>query len=161
VTPAEAYCELCDLPLAHCVHGAPPPPPPAAKPAAKKPAAKKASTPKAAATSRRTTKSEPAVSVRRTGRTRTPQAQLRPHIVLVLQEFGGRAHGDDVLAELELRLADVLLDGDREKAPTGDVRWRLNARRERKAMTDDGLMLPPREPGVWELSAEGRAVSYE
>lgn len=155
----EAYCELCDLPLAHCVHGAPPPPP-AAKPAAKKAAPKRAATTKPAAT-RRSSSSGPAVSVRRTGRTRTPQAELRPHILAVLQENGGRQHGDDVLAELELRLSDVLLEGDREKAPTGDVRWRLNARRERKAMTDDGLMLPPREPGVWELSAEGRAFSIE
>ncbi|MFC6287594.1 hypothetical protein ACFP3Q_14500 [Nocardioides sp. GCM10027113] len=157
---SDAYCEHCDLPLATCVHGAPPPPPPApaAKPAKKATPRRTASA--GTATTRRTS-SEPKVSVRRTGRTRTPQAELRPHILAVLQEYGGRARGDDVLTELEVRLDDVLLDGDREKAPTGDVRWRLNARRERKAMTDEGLMVPPREPGVWELSAEGRAASYE
>ena len=45
---------------------------------------------------------------------------------------------------------------DRQKAPTGEVRWHATARSERKAMIDAGLMAGGK-PGIWELTSEGRA----
>ena len=37
--------------------------------------------------------------------------------------------------------------------------WRYAARLERKAMLDDGLIMPPRQPGVWELTELGRSTT--
>jgi hypothetical protein len=55
-------------------------------------------------------------------------------------------------------MADVLLDRDKQKSPTGEVRWQTAARAERKAMTDEGLIVAA-QPGVWQLTERGRAAS--
>lgn len=94
------------------------------------------------------------MTTRQVERKWTPHAELRPLILRILREYGGRLEADDLLIELEIRLEQVLTSGDREKTPQGEERWHTATRRERKALTDDGLLVPAR-PGVWELTQQG------
>ncbi|WP_205471584.1 hypothetical protein [Nocardioides sp. SYSU D00038] len=142
---AEDYCELCDLPKSTCIHGQPPPPPPAPAVRTPRPRASRATTSR--------TTSTPAAPVRKPSLL-TDQAAFRPHILQVLSEHGGRLDQADVLEALGQRMDDVLRDRDRTTAPTGEVRWQIAARKERKAMIDEGLMRPA-TPGVWELTEKG------
>jgi hypothetical protein len=127
--------------LSQCVHGRPPPAPPAkATPAPRQPAKPRA---------------RAGVAVKQTvAPRRTPQKEFRPFILGILQESGGRQETEKLFTELERRMEPVLRAADHEQVNQGEVRWRYAARLERKAMLDDGLMLPAR-PGVWELSAKG------
>lgn len=145
---AEDYCDLCDLPLSTCIHGMPAPPP------APAPAARAPRTPRATATRKplRTATSKPSPV-----RKRTEQETFRPFIVRLLQAEGS-LETQEVMELLGERMAEVLLERDRQKAPTGEVRWHTAARAERKAMIDEGLMVAA--PGVWELTERGRLVSY-
>ncbi|NYD43166.1 hypothetical protein [Nocardioides panaciterrulae] len=156
MTSSEDYCELCDLPLSQCVHGRPPTPP-AEKPA---PAAARTTTRTSRTTSRTTTR---AASPTATGRAtvssrpprRTPQREFRRHILGALQDSGGRADVEDLMAEVARRMEEVLRPADHETVNQGELRWRYAARLERRAMQDEGLMVPPSRPGLWELSDAG------
>jgi len=148
----EDYCELCDLPLSTCVHGRPPPPPPPA-PVRKARAAREAPVrSRAASGSSRPAPAE--VSTRRVTRKWTPWEEFRPHVLAILRENDGRLDADDLMLELEIRLESVLTPGDRENAPQGGERWHVAVRRQRKALADEGLLVPA-QPGVWELTAKG------
>lgn len=151
---AEDYCDLCDLPLSTCIHGMPAPPP-AAVPAARSPRATAPRRPSArivgSSTASTTRKPSP---VRR----RTEQEAFRPFIVSLLKDEGALETAE-VMEMLEERMAEVLLERDREKASTGEVRWHTAARAERKAMIDEGLIVPA-QPGIWELTERGRLGSY-
>ncbi len=142
------YCELCDLALSQCVHGRPPAPPPAAPP--KKAPAPRTRTTRNPAGSGAST----GVSTRRVQRKWTPHDEFRPHLLGILRENDGRLDADDLMLELEIRLEDVLTPGDRETAPTGEERWHTAVRRQRKALADEGLLVPA-QPGVWELTPKG------
>lgn len=146
---ADDYCELCDLALSQCVHGQPPPAPVVA-------VGRATPQPRARAVSDRPAKPRvsKAVTSRRVERKWTPHAELRPHILRVLREHGGRLEADDLMLELEIRLENVLTPGDREQTPQGEERWHTATRRERKALTDDGLLVPA-QPGLWELTPAG------
>jgi hypothetical protein len=100
------------------------------------------------------------VSVKHTARKRTPQKDFRPHLLAILQEHGGRLDRDDLLAQVQERLDGVLLDGDREQTETGEVRWHATVRFERKAMVDDGLLVPA-QAGLWQLTPEGSDAAAE
>jgi len=76
---------------------------------------------------------------------------LKPLIILVLQEAGGALEADAVFTELESRLGDRMLAGDRERTPEGELRWRYAARRARQALIAEGAMTKGR-PGVWQLA---------
>lgn len=76
---------------------------------------------------------------------------LAPLILDVLRDAGGELDGDEALARLEDLVGDRLLDGDREKTPDGELRWRYAARRARMALVADGSMRKDR-PGVWALA---------
>ncbi|RLV50402.1 hypothetical protein D9V37_04970 [Nocardioides mangrovicus] len=142
---SEEWCDHCDLPLATCVHGRPPAPPAAAapKPARQPRARREPAAPRKKATA--------GVVVRRSARTMTPAASFRPHILAVLDEHDGECEAEALLAALHERMEPELLEQDLAIV-NGEVRWRQTARRERAAMTTDGLLAPPRTPGVWELS---------
>lgn len=137
------YCDLCDLPLSTCVHGQPPPPP----------VAKKAPAP------RRTTSAKTVPGTATTWTRRTPQATFRPYLLGILQDHGGSREMEALMGDLVSRMDGVLREADHELVNQGELRWRYAARLERKAMVDDGLMLPPQQPGVWQLSPEGLATS--
>jgi hypothetical protein len=147
----EDYCELCDLPLSTCVHGRPPPRPP--EPVRKAPAAR--ATPvrsRAAGASSRAAADD--VSTRRVPRKWTPSEEFRPHVLAILRENDGRLDAEDLMLELEIRLEGVLTPGDREQAPQGGERWHVAVRRQRKALADEGLLVPA-QPGIWELTPSG------
>lgn len=146
---ADEYCDLCDLPKANCVHGMPPAPPPAARPAPARATVRRASTPRAAKAA------APAAPVRRAPRRWTPPEAIAPVILAVLDEAGGELPADDVLAAVEGRIAEHLLEGDRQLTPEGELRWRYAARRARQQLVQQGLMTKSR-PGIWELTAAGR-----
>lgn len=138
---SETFCELCELPLSTCVHGRPPVVPTAP--------VKRAAAPRKRAAS---TTSARGPVVRRRSATRTAQADFRPHIQAVLRENDGALEADLLMDALAARLADDFLPEDLQRLSSGEIRWRQSVRFERKAMTDDGLMHPPRTPGVWELN---------
>lgn len=69
----------------------------------------------------------------------------------MLEAAGGVLDTDDVFSALESRLADDLLDGDRQLTPEGELRWRYAARRARQSMIKDGVMSKG-APGVWALA---------
>ncbi len=145
---AEDYCDLCDLPLSTCIHGMPPPPPPPA------PAPRTPRSPRATATrkpaARVTSSAPPPVRVR------TEQEAFRPFILALLKDEGSLETAE-VMELLADRMAEVLLDRDKQKAPTGEVRWQTVARSERKAMIDEGLIVAA-QPGIWQLTDRGRAT---
>ena len=150
---AEDYCELCDLPLSQCVHGMPAPPPAPAPP----PRASRVSTTRAPRTS--TSSSGSASAARPPSRPPsrvTDQSAFRAQIVRILK-LEGSLETEDMLLELEMAMEDTLQERDKQKAPTGEVRWHATARTERKAMIDEGLMVGGK-PGIWELTTAGRAV---
>lgn len=142
----EEYCELCDLPLATCVHGMPPAPEPVKAPPKASPVTRRRTTASSAPSS--------AAPARTAPRRRTDKADFKPVIVAVLQEAGGEQEAELVLTALEERLADVLKPGDHETGPTGEVRWRTAARWARKELADEGLLVAP-QPGVWALTDAG------
>ena len=144
---AEEYCDLCDLPLATCIHGMPKPPPSPA-PSARAP---RTAAPRASAVRTTTAASRPPSKV-------TDQSAFRPHIVRILKQEGA-LETEDMLLELEMAMEDELRERDRQPTPTGEVRWHQSARMERKAMIDAGLMAGGK-PGVWELTEAGRSVAY-
>ena len=142
------YCELCDLPLSQCVHGRPEPTPP--------PVVKKAPAPRAKAAPRVPgTRSTAAPTRPSAPRKWTAPEELRPAILLTLQEAGGELDVDDVFDALEERVGDLLRPGDRETNPQGELRWRAAARKARRSLMDEGL-LAEAAPGVWRLTDRGR-----
>jgi hypothetical protein len=145
----EDYCELCDLPLSTCVHGRPPPRPP--EPVRKAPAAR--ATPVRSRAAGASSRADD-VSTRRVPRKWTPSEEFRPHVLAILRENDGRLDADDLMLELEIRLEGVLTPGDREQAPQGGERWHVAVRRQRKALADEGLLVPA-QPGIWELTPRG------
>jgi hypothetical protein len=141
MTAPEAYCELCELPLAQCVHGQPPPP----KPEPKAPAPRKRATPKPRVAG---------TTAKPVARRWTPPDALKPLILTVLAEAGGELDADELFLELEIAAEDRLLPGDRETTPEGEPRWQYAARRARMALIDEGLMTKG-VPGVWKLAGPG------
>lgn len=142
------YCELCDLPMATCVHGRPPPEPaPVRRPAAP-----------ARGVTRRTARPVPGTPPRRVQHRWTPPDALKSPILAVLQDAGGELESDDLFLELEIAVEERLLAGDRETTPEGEPRWQYAARRARQALISEGLMTKGR-PGVWALTPAGRRTS--
>jgi hypothetical protein len=144
---ADEYCELCDLPRSQCIHGLPAPTP-APAPARKRTATTRPKPVKRVATT--TAAARP--------RRWTPPEAIRPHVLHVLREAGGELEAEDVFKRLEERMADSLLEADRELTPEGELRWRFAARKARQALIVDGLMAKSR-PGLWELTPAGLAES--
>ncbi len=150
VASDDDYCELCELPLSQCVHGRPAPVPPEPEP--RSASAPKTRVPRAAA---RVPGSPltPTVRTSTAPRRWTAPEEFRPVILATLDEAGGRLDADEVFDRLEERLGDRLRPGDRESNPQGELRWRAAARRARKALIDDGLLVGA--PGAWELTEAG------
>ncbi|NYG58594.1 hypothetical protein BJ980_001517 [Nocardioides daedukensis] len=81
----------------------------------------------------------------------TPPEELAVAVVVVLTEAGGELSNADALAALEEMLGDRLTEGDREKSPTGELRWHLAARKARQSLIADGRMVKSK-PGTWTLA---------
>ena len=123
----------------------PPPPPPKPAPTTRV---------RTTQTRARVTRSASAPAPRPASRT-TPQAAFRPYILEALRDAGAPLETDEVMLELEIRMEEVLRERDREKSPTGEVRWQTAARVERRAMIDEGLIVAA-QPGIWQLTERGR-----
>jgi hypothetical protein len=139
MTAHDAYCDFCDLPMAHCIHGQPPAPKPVVKPSVKP---KKRAVAKSPA---------PGRADRPVNRRWTPPEVLKPLILEVLRDAGGELEADELFLDLEILIEHRMLPGDRERTPTGEPRWQYAARRARVALIDDGLMTKG-TPGVWKLA---------
>jgi hypothetical protein len=145
MSATDDYCELCDLPKSQCIHGQPPP---AATPPTKAPAT--------AATRRTSPTRTPGAPARSVNRRWTPPADLKPSILVVLEDAGGELDVEDVLERLETRLADSFRAGDHETTPNGELRWHYAARRARQELIDEGLISRGR-PGTWTLASDEAA----
>jgi hypothetical protein len=149
------------------VHGRPEPAPAPRQPAARERAPRQPAAPRPRRTATPAPEPGPPRLRRRAtltnaARKRTPQAEFKPWIVQLLQEAGGEQHGDQLFAALEERMQEILVPGDFDPVPPqNEARWRYNARWARKALVDDGLLAPPARPGVWELTAAGRAITVD
>ncbi|WP_235734892.1 hypothetical protein [Nocardioides alcanivorans] len=139
------YCEMCDLPLSQCHHGRPPAPEPVAQP--KAPAPRKT---KAPSTPRARKSTEPPVATRSAVRKWTSSEELEPLILQLLEEADGELDNDLALAAIEERLEEHFRSGDRDRTPTGELRWQLAARKARQSLIRQGLMTKER-PGAWTL----------
>lgn len=154
--------------LISCPHGAPPPPPPPApEPKASRVRTSRVAEPGAPSTEVRSSvprtsgtrvPGSPAPApVRRSPITkpgRTPQAAYRPYLLSVVAAADGRIEREPALDALARRMADVLQRDDLAVGPSGELRWRTAAQKERRAMVDAGL-LRSGGPGVWELTRTG------
>ena len=78
---------------------------------------------------------------------------FKPLIVSVLEEAGGALETDEMFLELETAADELLLPGDRETTPEGELRWRYAARRARQALIKEGVMTRDGGPGVWQLES--------
>jgi len=107
--------------------------------------------PKAPAAPRVRKSNDPPVTTTNTVRKWTPPEQLEPLIIQLLTEAGGELTNDAALAAIEERLADHFRSGDRDRTPTGEMRWQLAARKARQSLIRQGLMTKER-PGAWTLS---------
>ena len=85
---------------------------------------------------------------------RTPQRDFRRPILEALTGMGGRGPAEDVLTQVHDRMKRRLSTFDHTSISTGEERWRVYARWERKNMELDGLITGPR--GVWEMTDKGR-----
>lgn len=138
------YCDRCDLPLDQCVHGRPEP--------VVVPKVVELKTPPAP---RRAKPAQPRVETRRVPAARsTSQTAYRQALLEVMRDMGGRGEAEEILTEVERRLAPRLRDRDYEEVQ-GEARWRRAARFERKDMVEAGLIEPVIERGVWQLTPAG------
>lgn len=165
---SDAWCDHCDMSLISCPHGAPPPPPPPApEPKASRVRTSRAAEPGTPSTAVRSTAPRASATrvpgapapapVRRSPITkpgRTPQAAYRPYLLSVVAAADGRIEREPALEALGRRMADVLQRDDLAVGPSGELRWRTAAQKERRAMLDAGL-LRSGGPGVWELTRAG------
>lgn len=140
---SEDYCDLCDLPRSQCIHGRP------------VPTVQKAATPARSATTGRVAVRRSPVPDKPVTRRWTPPEAFKPLVLEVLERAGGELEAEELFAELEIASADLLLPGDHEKTPEGELRWQYAARRARLALIEEGLMAKVR-PGVWQLARTRR-----
>lgn len=164
---ADAWCDHCDMSLVSCPHGAPPPPPPA-EPAPRstgsttttRRTSEPVRTPRAPAARSRVPGTPAPAPVRRAPVVkpgRTPQPAYRPYLLTILADHDGRLERERVLDEVGRRMADVLQPADLGIGPSGEVRWRTAALKERRALGDAGLV-GSGGPGLWELTSDGYAT---
>ncbi|MGA2412798.1 MAG: winged helix-turn-helix domain-containing protein [Candidatus Sulfotelmatobacter sp.] len=87
----------------------------------------------------------------------TPQSEYRLPILEALRELRGSGAADDVLKLVFKKVEGMLKPIDLELMEnSGEQRWRLNARFERKNLALDGLLKPDSPHGVWELTERGK-----
>jgi hypothetical protein len=87
----------------------------------------------------------------------TPQSAYRLPIVQSLREMHDKGLAADVLKAIYKKLESKLKPADLEPMEnTGEPRWRLQARFERKNMALDGLLKPDSPRGLWELTEKGK-----
>ena len=97
----------------------------------------------------------PEATVLPSDRRANPQREFRRPILEALVGVGGRSQAEAVLTHVHERMKRRLSKFDHTTISTGEERWRVYARWERKNMELEGLITGPR--GVWEITDKGRA----
>jgi restriction system protein len=87
---------------------------------------------------------------------RTPQSAYRIPILEVIEELGGSARANKVLAKVGRRMRASFRSSDQQRISSGLPRWKNAAMWERKAMVDDGLLSAESPRGIWELTLKGK-----
>lgn len=90
---------------------------------------------------------------------RTPEEKFRLPILESLIELDGSASYEQVLELVEQKLEAVINDYDCESLP-GDpkmLRWKNTAIWCRNALVREELLTPDTQPGIWQISEQGRA----
>jgi len=96
---------------------------------------------------------------RRSSEKITTEKDYQIPILAILVSFGGRAHVQDVLPEVERRMRAQLKPDDYEPVPSGEIRWQNAARWSRNTMarkTKPPLLNPSSPHGWWEITEAGR-----
>ena len=76
-------------------------------------------------------------------------------MIQVLVEFGGSAHCSKILDRMQELLEGQLLAGDLEmRGRAGEPVWRNNARWERQAMINEGILRNDSKFSYWELNPD-------
>ena len=77
-------------------------------------------------------------------------------ILETLMELGGKGRAGNVLDRVFEKLRDKMTEDDLERLPSGEARWRKNARWAEYFMVREGLLNPNSPRGIWEVTKEGR-----
>lgn len=86
----------------------------------------------------------------------------RPVILRVLKQLGGKGETEEVCRRVFEETSAQLRPGDlRSTLSSGEPHWRNRVRWERREMAKDGLLLPSRRHGLWELSDDGWRAANE
>jgi hypothetical protein len=89
----------------------------------------------------------------------TQPREYRIPIARALFELGGGGQAEDVLRNVFQDMKGKLKPVDLEDLPqSGEPRWRLYARFERKNMLTDSLIKPTARQGLWELTDKGMTL---
>jgi hypothetical protein len=123
-----------------------------------------------------TSSSEPAASGRpntrkrapgRTRGRRAPSHEILPEsdyigpLLQVLAEKGGSAHASEVVEEVGTRLGARLTSLDKERLPSGGIRWQNRMQFARLRLAEEGLIERNTRRGVWALTDAGMAKASE
>jgi hypothetical protein len=83
------------------------------------------------------------------------QEEYELPLLQVLLEAGGRAPSREAIDAIEPRIAEKLTEVDRDRLPSGELRWRNRTQFARLALVDSGDIKKDSPRGVWELTEKG------
>lgn len=98
---------------------------------------------------------------RNRGQRRASDGELLPleryslPILEAIRELGGESPTDTVIDLVGEKLKDDLTPADKEKYPSGMVRWRNRTQWQRKELVNEGLLDPTAPRGMWRLTEKG------
>lgn len=94
---------------------------------------------------------------------RTKNEDLRLPILQSLAGAGGKMRFQDLIADLEVRLANILTVDDWDPLPSNSkvIRWKNNVGWAKKPLLDAGYLSSMAPRGTWEITHAGRAALDE
>jgi hypothetical protein len=87
----------------------------------------------------------------------TPYADYFVPILLALVEAGGTERTGAVLEQAEAMMGASMREADRTPLPSGVPKWRSTAGYARAKLVQMGLLSARSQPGIWEVTGQGRA----
>jgi len=87
----------------------------------------------------------------------TPYADYFVPILLALAEAGGKERTGAVLEQVEAMMGPSMREADRSPLPSGVPKWRSTAGYARAKLVQMGLLSARSQPGIWEVTGQGRA----
>lgn len=85
-----------------------------------------------------------------------PEGEYVMPLLRTLAQRGGHAPAREVISAVGLMLGDKLTQTDREKLPSGVVRWENRVQFVRLRLVEEGLLSRDTPRGVWSLTDAGR-----